>query len=162
MRPKKCIATPASTILDPEPSTMCSDNQPPPHPPPAPPPLVESDQAPRRAIVSQKPSSLVVRNTRKSRNKPFYTPIPRSNHYLLARSLVEDVQQPMPLVPGRKSSTTHKTQPSQFCVLPSDFTVSEFIWRFSAPDQDSQVYDAFAALRSSDPQTFSDLIAGFD
>ena len=103
-----------------------------------------------------------MRNTRKSRNKPFYASIPRSNHYLLAKSLVENDQPLMPFAPEQKPRVTRMTAPSQFGVLPPDFTVSEFIWRFSAPDQDPQIYDAFAALKLCDPQTFSELVAGFD
>lgn len=161
MRPEKCIAALASVRLDSQPSNTRLDNQPPSSPPQTP-PVAESDPAPRRATASPRPVSLVVRNTRKSRNKPFYAPTPRSNHYLLARSLVENDQPAKPLVPKRNPQTTRNTTPPQLCVLPPDFAISDFVWRFSTPDQDSQVHDAFAALRSYDPQTFSELIAGLD
>jgi len=163
MRPERYIQKLAIAIprLDPEPLNECLDSQP--HPPSPPtPPAAEPNTTPRRTTTSQRPVSLVVRNTRKPRNQPFYTSIPKSNHYLLTRSLVENDRPPMPLAAERKSRATRKTAPSKSCALPPDFTVSEFIWRFSAPDQDPQIYDAFAALKSYDPQTFSELIAGFD
>ena len=166
MRPEKSVVALTSAIarLDPEPLNKCLDNQPhPPSPPPHFPPVAKPNPTPRRAATFQRPVSLVVRNTRKSRNKPFYTSVSRSNHYLLAKSLVENDQPPSgPLVSERKSRAACKTAPSQFCVLPPDSTVSDFIWRFSAPDQDPQIYDAFAMLKAYDPQTFSELIAGFD
>ena len=165
MRPEKCFVALASAVPRPgsEPLTNRLDNQPhSPSPPPPAPSVAESGPALQRTATSQRPTSLVVRNTRKSRNKPLYTNTPRSNHYLLARSLVEDDQPPNSLAPGRKSRPTRNIPPSQFCILPPDVTVSEFIWRFSPPDQDSQIYDTLAALKSYDPQTFSEFIAGFD
>ena len=165
MRPERYIKTLASMIprLDPEPLNNCLENQP--HslsPPPPTPPAAEHSPAPRRTTASQRPVSLVVRNARKPRNRAFYTSVPRSNHYLLAKSLVENDQPLMPFAPEQNPRVTRKAAPSQFGALPPDFTVSDFVWRFSAPDQDSQIYDAFAALRSCDPQTFSELVAGFD
>lgn len=163
MRPEKRLAELASTVprLDPEPSNTCLDNQ---SPPSQTPPGAEPNQAPRRATQSQKPFSLVVRNTRTSRNKTSYTPIPRSNHYLLAKSLVENEQPPKPPAPERRPRATRKTASSLLCheAFPPDFTISNFIWRFSTPDPDSQIHDAFATLESYDPQTFSELIAGLD
>jgi len=163
MRPEKCLAALASTVprLDSEPLNTRLDNQP--SPPPTP-PVAEFNPSPRRATASQRPIPLVVRNTKKSRNKSSHTPIPRSNHYLLARSLVENDQLPKPLAPERKPRTTRRAASSQLRrdALPPDFTISDFIWRYSAPDPDSQIHDAFAALKSYDPQTFSEFVAGFD
>lgn len=163
MRPKKSFAGLPSAVppLDPDPPNTCLNNQPSLSPTP---PVAESNAAPRRAITSQRPISLVVRNTRKSRNKTLYTPVPRSNHYLLAKSLVENDQPQKPLAPERTLQETCKTAPSCFCheSPPPDFAVSDFIWRFSAPDPASEIHDALAALKFCDPQTFHELVAGFD
>lgn len=164
MRPEKYLAALASAVprLDPEPLTTRLDNQPPLPPPPTP-PVAEFNAVPRRATTSQRPISLVVRNTKRSRNKPSHTSVPRSNHYLLARSLVENDRLPTPPAPERKPQA-HKAASSRFRreALPPDFTISDFIWRSSTPDPDSQIHDALAALKSYDPQTFSEFIAGFD
>lgn len=109
--------------------------------------------------MPQRPTSLVVRNARKWRNKHPYLSVPRYNHYLLARSLIEGDQSPKSLAPGRGLRGVRKTVPHNEA-LPPDFTVSDFIWQFSAPD--TQIDEALAALKSYDPQTFSELVAGFD
>lgn len=73
----------------------------------------------------------------------------------MARSLVENDQPPKPRV-------NHKAAQSQFFreALRPDFTISDFIWRCSTPDP--QIDDVFATLKSCDPQTFTELVAGFD
>ena len=160
MRPEKRIPTLANTVprSDSEPLSTGLDVQPSPTPPIAGP----NPTSQRRATMPQRPMSLVVRNTRKSRNKRPHTPIPKYNHYLLARSFVEGDQPPKSLAPGQNLRGTRKTTPPQFHneALPPDFTVSDFIWQFSAPD--SQIDEVLAALQSYDPQTFSELVAGFD
>jgi hypothetical protein len=159
MRPAKPPSGPANTIprYDHEPLNRRLDNQPT-QPPPTP-PVAEPHPAPRRVTTSQKPVSLVVRNTRKTRKTSLYT---RSNHYLLAKSLVEDNQPPNPLSPKLKPTGNHETP--RFCcdVSPPGSIISDFIWQFSAPHPDSQIHDAFAALKSFDPETFAELFAGFD
>ena len=160
MRPNKRTPRPENTVprLTSEPLHAGLDAQPPPTPPSA-----ESNPTPhQRATTVQRPISLVVRNTRKSRNKNPYLSIPRYNHYLLARSLAERDQSPKSLAPGRDPQGVHKTVPPPFHneALPPNFTVSDFIWQFSAPD--SQIDEALAELKTCDPQTFNDLVAGFD
>ena len=161
MRPEKRTVPLTNTAIpiDPEPLNML-DDQPPPPPAPA---VAESNPTPQRAATSQRPISLVVRSAKKSRSKTPYASISRSNYYLLARSLVENDQPPKSLAPEQKPQATHKTALSRFhreARLPPDFTISDFIWQFSEPD--SQVDNVFAALKSYDPQTFSELVAGFD
>jgi hypothetical protein len=161
MRPAKCVAAPTSAVphLDPEHLNTCLDNRP---PPTSTPPLAESDPAPQRTTRSQRPTSFVIRNTRRSRNRPSYASIPRYNHYLLARSLVENDHPLKSSAPKQKPRAIPKTVPLQphRAVLPPDLAISDFIWRFSAPD--AQIDDAFAALKSCDPQAFSELVVGFD
>jgi hypothetical protein len=106
--------------------------------------------------------SLVIRNTRRSRNRPSYASIPRYNHYLLARSLVENDQPPKSSTPEQKPRAIPKTTPlhPHCTVLPPDLAISDLIWRFSAPD--AQIDGVFTALKFCDPQTFSELVVGFD
>ena len=165
-RPKKSIAELVSPVpcFDHVLLSTHSDNQhPPPSPPPAP-PIAELNPLPRRVNASQRPISLVVRNTRKSRNKSFHASIPRSNHYILARSLVENDRPPKPLTPEQRPREHHKAVPSQLYrdTPHSDFIIPDFIWRFSASYLDSKTRDAFAALKSCDPETFKELVAGPD
>ena len=160
MRPNKRTPAPENTIprLNSEPLNTGLDAQPSPTPPTA-----ESNPTPhQRTTMPRRPISLVVRNARKSRNKHPYLSVPRYNHYLLARSLVEGDQSPKSLTPGRDLRGVRKTVPPPFHneALPPDFTVSDFIWQFSAPD--SQIDEALAALKSCDPQTFNELVSGFD
>jgi len=155
MRPNKRTAAVENTVPR---LNSGLDAQPPPTPP-----IAESYPTPhQQATVPQRPVSLVVRNTRKSRNKHPYLSIPRSNHYLLARSHIEGDQSPKSLAPGRDLRGVRKTVPPPFHneALPPDFTVSDFIWQFSAPD--SPIDEALAALKSYDPQTFNELVSGFD
>ena len=160
MRPNKRTAALENTVprLSSEPLNIDLGAQPPPTSPTA-----ESNPTHhQRATIPQRPISLVVRNTRKSRNKHPHLSIPRYNHYLLARSLIEGDQSPKSLAPGGDLRGVRKTVPPPFHneVLPPDFTVSDLIWQFSAPD--SQLDGALAALKSYDPQTFNELVAGFD
>ncbi|KAF9651992.1 hypothetical protein BDM02DRAFT_3183989 [Thelephora ganbajun] len=161
IRPEKYLAALATTVprLDPEPLNTCLGNQPPPSLP-----MAESNPAPQQTTASQRPVSLVVRNTRKPRTKSLHTFIPRSNHYLLARSLIENDKPSNPPASQRKPRGPHKTAPSQFCreVPPPNYVISDFIWEFSQPDLDLQIHDVFAALKTYDPQTFSELIAGLE
>ena len=159
MRPeKRTVAVPP---LDPEPLNTRSNNQAPPPPTPT---IAESNQTPQRTAAPQRPISLVVRNTKRSRNKHSHPYIPRHNHYLLARSLVENDQPPTPksLVPEQNPRPIRKVVLPRFHrePFPPDFTISDFIWQFSEPD--SQIDDVFAALKSYDPQTFNEFVAGFD
>ena len=160
MRPEKRIPTLASTAprLESQPLNMGSGTQPSPTPPFAEPNPTHHP----RTTTPQRPISLVVRNTRKSRNKHRYPSIPRYNHYLLARSLVEGDQPPKSLAHGQNLRGICKPTPPPFHnePLPPDFTVSDCIWQFSTPDP--QIDEALAALKAYDPQTFSELVAGFD
>ncbi|KAF9785830.1 hypothetical protein BJ322DRAFT_1056526 [Thelephora terrestris] len=161
-RPNKSLARPV-LCLDRVLLNTRSDNQLPP-PPPSVPPVAESNPLPRSADTPQRVISLVVRNTRKSRNTSFYTPIPRSNHYLLSKTFVENNQPPRPLAPEKKLRENSKTKTSRLCPgTPSPgVIIPDFIWRFSAPYLDSKTRGAFAALKSCDPDTFTELVAGDD
>lgn len=159
MRPNKRTAALENAVArsNSEPLHTGLDPQPPPTP------TAESDQTPRqRAAIPQRSISLVVRNTRRPRNKHPYLSIPRYNHYLLARSLIEGDQSPKLLAPRRELRGVDKAVPPPLHneALPPDFTVPDFIWQFSAPD--SQIDEALATLKSYDPQTFNELVAGFD
>lgn len=95
---------------------------------------------------------------------PFYASVPRYNHYLLARSFVEDDYPPKPLATKQKPRENHDASPSQWHHdnPPPDFIISDFIWRFSAPRLDSKTRETFAELKSCDPETFKELVAGLD
>ena len=161
MRSKRSLAVLRSIAprLDHEHLNVRSENQPPPQFPP----LAADSNPSRRTIPSQR-SSLVTRNAKKSRNTSLLTSIPRYNHYLLARSLLENDQPTKQLTSERKSRRGRKAASSQSCndtTLP-DSTVSDFVWRFSAPHLDPETFDTLAMLKSIDPETFNELLAGLD
>ena len=165
MRPKKSVAALTSTVprLDNQPWNARSGDQP--QPPSSAPSLAVSNPVPRRVNTSQSHVSLVVRNSRASRNTAFYKSIPRYNHYLLARSLVEQDCPPKPLAPKQNSRENHhKIPPSPLRrdIPPLDSVISDFIWRFSAPCLDPKTLDVFATLKSCDPETFKELMAGLE
>lgn len=165
MRPKKSLAALASAVprLEHEPLSIRSENRIS-SPPPAP-PVADPNPAPRRASTPQRPASLVVRNTRKPRIIPFYTSVRRSNHYLLARSFVKNDQPPRsPLPLERKPRENQKTTPLRlYRDAPSpNPIIADFIWQFSTQYLDPETRDALFALRSHDPETFEELVAGFD
>lgn len=152
-RPKKLAAasTTATPRLDRQP--FRSDDHPP--PPPSAPPVADPNQTPRRVNRSRTPASLVVRNTRASRNTSFYAP--RYNHYLLARSFIKNDH-------SKKPRENRQISPSQLRgdAPPPDSIIPDFIWRFSAPHLDSKTRDAFAELKFCDPETFRELLAGLE
>lgn len=78
----------------------------------------------------------------------------------MARSLVENDQPSKSLALEREPRKTALSRFHRDAALPPDFTISDFIWQFSEPD--SQLDDVFVALKSYDPQTFNELVAGFD
>lgn len=164
VRPKKSIVALASAVPRPDnqPRPTLSTDQPP-HPSSAP-TVAHSSPTPRRVNRAQMPVSLVMRNTRKSRNTSFYKPIPRCNHYLLARSLVQNDRAPKPLPPRQQPREHHNISPSPLCrdAFSPDSIIPDFIWRFSAPYIDSKTRNALAALKASDPETFKELVAGLD
>jgi hypothetical protein len=108
--------------------------------------------------------SLVIRNTTSSRIKPFHPFIPKSNHYLLAKSLIENDQPPKRLTSERKPRESHMISPSPLGgeVPPPDFVIADFVWRFTSSYPDPQIQDTLDALKFCDPQTFAELVAGFD
>ena len=162
MRPKKPLTALTSAVPYLEPLNPCSDNQPLPSSPT--PPVLGSSPAPQRVNTSQRPVSLVIRNARSSRNKPFHPFIPKSNHYLLAKSLVENDQPSKRLSSERKPSASHMISPSPLGgeVPPPDFVFSDFVWLFSPSYPDPQIQDTLTALKFYDPQTFAELVTGLD
>lgn len=166
MRPKKTLAALTSAVprLEHEPLSTRSENRIS-SPPPAP-PVADPNPTPRRASTAQRPASLVVRNTRKPRTIPFYTSVRRSNHYLLARSFFVKNDQPSRSPPPseRMPNGNQKTTPLRlYRNAPSPNPIAaDFIWQFSVQHLDPETRDALSALRSHDPETFEELVAGFD
>lgn len=162
MRSKRSLAALANTIprRDHENLTTPSENQPPSSVPPA----ADSNPPPRRVNTSKSRVSLVIRNTRRSRKTPLLTSIPRYNHYLLARSFVENDKSRKQSSSERDPGEHYNTTPSRLCndVSSPDAIIPDFIWRFSPPYLDSQVLHTLSALRSLDPETFKELLIGPD
>ena len=165
VRPKKSGKTLPTTVprLDHQPQNTRSDRQPPSAP--SVPCEAEHNQTTRRPDPPQTHLSLVARHARRSRNTSFYvTPIPRYNHYLLARSLIKSDHPPKPLASKRKPQENHEIPPSQLHrdTPAPDSTISDFIWRFSAPQLDPKIRDVFVGVKYCDPETFKELVAGLD